>query len=38
MHKGSMAGGAAPAHTENVMKGVLDDVDEIASRIREANR
>jgi hypothetical protein len=38
VHKGSMAGGQAQAHADNVMKGVLDDVDEIASRIREANR
>lgn len=38
MHKGSMAGGQAQAHADNVMKGVLDDVDEIAARIREANR
>ncbi len=38
MHKGSLAGGQAQAHADNVMKGVLDDVDEIAGRIREANR
>ena len=31
MHKGSMAGGQAQAHADNVMKGVLDDVDEIAA-------
>jgi hypothetical protein len=38
LHKGSMAGGQAQAHTENVMKGVLDDVDEIAARVRESNK
>jgi hypothetical protein len=38
MHKGSMAGGAAQAHADSVVKGVLDDVDEIAARIKDANR
>ena len=38
MHKGSMAGGAPQAHADGVTKGVLEYVDQIAGRIREANK
>ena len=38
MHKGSLAVGAAPAHTESVMRGLQDIVGQFATRIRDANK
>jgi hypothetical protein len=38
MHMGSMAGGSSQAHAADVTKGVLDYVDQIAARIRDANK
>ena len=38
LHKGGLAGGASAAHAEGVTRGVLDFVDEFATRIRAANR
>jgi hypothetical protein len=37
LHKGGLAGSAAAAHGDSVMKGVQEYVDEFASRIRNAN-
>jgi hypothetical protein len=38
LHKGGLAGSAAAAHGDSVMKGVQEYVDEFVSRIRNANR
>lgn len=37
-HKGGIAGGAPAAHAESVVRGVLDYVDQLASRVRAANQ
>ena len=37
MHKGSLAGGSPAAHADSVQKGVLEYVDQIAARIKDAN-
>ena len=38
MHKGSLAAGAAAAHTESVMRGLQDFVGQFTARIRDANK
>jgi hypothetical protein len=38
LHKGGIAGGAAAAHADGVLKGVLEYVDQFAARIRDANQ
>ena len=37
-HQGSLAGGAPTAHGEAVKKGVLDYVDQMTARIKDANK
>ena len=37
-HKGNLAGGAPAAHGDAVKKGVLDYVDQITARIKDANK
>ena len=38
LHKGGLAGSAAAAHGDSVLKGVQEYVDEFATRIRNANK
>jgi hypothetical protein len=38
LHKGGMAGGAPAAHAEGVLRGVKQYVDQVATRIRDANK
>jgi hypothetical protein len=38
LHKGSIAAGNAAAHTDSVMRGVQEFVDQFTSRIRDANK
>ena len=38
LHKGGLGGGTSAAHAEAVRKGVLEYVDQFATRIREANK
>jgi len=38
LHKGGLAGSAAAAHGDSVLKGVQEYVDDFASRIKAANR
>ncbi len=38
LHKGGLAGGAAAAHADGVVKGVLEYVDQFASRVKNAGR
>lgn len=38
LHKGGLAGGAPTAHGDAVRKGVLEYVDQFATRIHDANR
>jgi hypothetical protein len=38
MHKGGLAGGAPAAHAEGVLRGVMQYVDQVATRIRDANK
>jgi hypothetical protein len=38
LHKGGIAGGAAAAHTEGVLRGLQEYVDQFSARIRAANK
>src|SRR5205823_4341400 len=38
LHKGGIAGGAAAAHAEAVLRGVQEYIDQFSARIRSANR
>jgi hypothetical protein len=38
MHNGGIAGGAPAAHAEGVLRGVKQYVDQVATRIRDANK
>jgi hypothetical protein len=38
LHKGGLAGGAAAAHAEAVLRGVQEYVDQFSIRIRDANK
>ena len=38
LHEGGLAGGPPAAHADGVSKSVLDDVDRLIARIRDANR
>jgi hypothetical protein len=38
LHKGGIAGGAAAAHAEGVLRGVQEYVDQFATRVRDANK
>jgi hypothetical protein len=38
LHKGGLAGGAAAAHADGVVKGVLEYVDQFATRVKNAGR
>ncbi|HEY2905175.1 MAG TPA: hypothetical protein VGJ29_04690, partial [Vicinamibacterales bacterium] len=37
LHKGGIAGGAPAAHTDGVMRGIKENVDQFAARIRDAS-
>jgi hypothetical protein len=38
LHKGGIAGGAAAAHADGVLRGVQEYVDQFSTRIRDANK
>ena len=38
LHKGGLAGGAPAMHADDVLKNVLEYVDQFSTRIRDANR
>jgi hypothetical protein len=38
LHEGGLAGGPPAAHADGVSKSVLDDVDRLIARVRDANR
>ena len=38
LHKGGIAGGASAAHAEGVLRGVQEYVDQLSTRIRDANK
>jgi len=38
LHKGGIAGGAPAAHTDGVMRGIKENVDQFAARIRDASK
>jgi len=37
-HKGGIAGGAPAAHADGVLRGAREYVDQVAMRVRDANR
>jgi hypothetical protein len=38
IRKGGMSGGATAAHSAGLLKSITTDADQIASRIRDANK
>jgi hypothetical protein len=38
LHKGGIAGGAPAAHADGVMRGIKENVDQFAARIRDASK
>jgi hypothetical protein len=38
LHKGGLAGGSPTAHADSLMKSVLENVDQFATRLKNANR